>query len=124
MGIIKYEGYHKYAKGKRLIVYWGLGDGDNGSIDETYGLEIEVEEYHRKEEYWNVVNVFTFGYESWSQELWEKWGSYVYRKISEFPQTEEGFEAAKAWLMQVDCMYTRDDNHLRDVEMLWELVNK
>ena len=124
MSYIKYEGIYEFTEDKQLMVYWCLGDGDNGEIDDTYGLEIQVDEYHHSTDFWTGVNLFTFGYEPWSQVLWEKWGSYVCSKIQDYPQTEEGFEAAKQWIGQFWCMYTRDKNHLLDVEVLWELVNK
>lgn len=114
----------QYAEDKFLYVYWNVGDGDHGSIDETYGYEIEVEEYNRAREYWNVINIFSFGYEAWSEKIWDKWGVYVLGKLDQFEKSDEGYMNAVDWLESINCMYTRDEDHLRDLMMIKDLLDE
>ena len=122
MSYVKYESEYEITSEKSIKVFWCLGDGDNGEIDDTYGLEIQVDEFIEQEDYLNGINCFSFGYESWSHKVWEEWGRFIEHKIQDIPKTEQGFEEFCNWLIEFDCNYTRSDNHLKDLDKIKAII--
>lgn len=122
---VKYEGRHEIIPNEFIVVFWCLGEGkDNGMIDETFGLEIQVDEYNSITDELHGINLFGFGYETWSQEVWEKWGSYIDCKVQDIPNTKEALEEFKDWVGSINCLYTKDENHLKDLELIKRLIQE
>lgn len=122
MSYVKYESEYEITFEKSIKVFWCLGDGDNGEIDDTYGLEIQVDEFIEQEDYLTGINCFSFGYESWSYKIWEEWGRFIEHKIQDITKTEQGFEEFCNWLIEFDCNYTRSENHLKDLDKLKAII--
>lgn len=122
MSMVKWEDEIIFTPEKIVFIYGEVGDGDNGAIDETYGLEVVVDEYNEVNGVQFGINSFGFGYEGWSRDVWENWGGYVIMKAHQFPKTAEGFEQFFEWACSIDCLYTRDENHLKDLDVIKELL--
>ena len=59
MSYVKYESEYEITSEKSIKVFWCLGDGDNGEIDDTYGLEIQIDEFIEREDYLTGINCFS-----------------------------------------------------------------
>ncbi|MEK4423906.1 hypothetical protein [Solibacillus sp. FSL K6-1523] len=122
MSVVKVESDYEITSDITIKVLWCLGDGDNGNIDETFGLEIEIDEWNVPKDEINGINCFSFGYEPWSQEVWEKFGIYIESVISKLPRTEQALADFIEWLLSFECIYTRGKDHLKDLDYIKELI--
>lgn len=121
MSVVKGESDFEITPEYTIKVLRCLGDGDNGIVDETFGLEVEIDLWNVKTDFLNGINTYSFGYEEWSQEVWQKIADYISDRIMEL-KNEEDMWAFCDWLESFECIYTRDENHLKDLPYIKNLI--
>ena len=125
MGWIKWEGQYEFPEGKFYIL-WDVGE------ENEYGYEIQLD-FVDKEGNLDGVGCWTFGYESWSRDVWENWGAYIESRVSEIEGAQKALDLILDDLEAIDCdyiLYLSDEwiddsmKHLEDLELIQLLIEE
>lgn len=125
MGWIKWEGQYQFPEGM-LHVLFDVGE------EQEYGYEIELT-FEDNEGNLDGVGCWSFGYESWSRELWINWGGYIETRISEIEGNQEALDLILDDLEAVDCdyiLYQSEEwlypgqEHLKDLDLIKVLIGE
>lgn len=125
MGWIKWEGQYQFPEGM-LHVLFDVGE------EQEYGYEIELT-FEDNEGNLDGVGCWSFGYESWSRELWINWGGYIEHRISEIEGDQQALDLILDDLEAVDCdyiLYQSEEwlypgqKHLEDLDLIKVLIGE
>ncbi|MGZ9869584.1 hypothetical protein ACU3L3_14290 [Priestia endophytica] len=105
-----------------LSIFWDKGGEDHG-----YEIELEIKTLDGE---CFGLGCWTFGYEEWSYEVWNKWGDYIDKRVKEIEGDQESFNDLIDELGGIDCFYWEEkensfgQDHLADLEVIKILIKE
>jgi len=121
MGQVKNEVKVKFPEG-HVWILWDAGE------ENEYGYEIDVTGEDGIGGVLHTIANWSFGYEDWSHDIWDKWGKYVASRFCAIEGNEEALMKLIDELDAIDCKYTlyhegeSDDENLIDLARIEELI--
>lgn len=124
MGQIKWENKYSFGEHGHVWILWDVGE-------EEYGYEIEIMGEDGPLGELGTLGQWSFGYESWSRDLWSQWGEYVSECILNCQDDFKELEAVLEQLNTIDCMayknhpdYDGSETNLKDLEKVQKILAK
>lgn len=127
MGAVKHEYKHNFGSHGDVWVLW-----DEGEAEET-GYSIEVTGEDGPGGMLATLVEWSFGYEDWSRDVWDEWGSFVAQSLALCQGSVERLGNLLIALESIDCEHTKnyeklgftpgERQHLKDLPVITRILN-